>query len=93
MKKYKKDKNTFWEDTGKIKIHNYPPSNTNCYITRIYIETKTNKSGSCEVDGKPFYFHNMTLECMSLSKIMAEAQFALSNILPVDDSLEEILPF
>lgn len=79
---YKIDDNTIWEDTGKIKVHNYPASSksTYSYITRTYREIKKDTFGWKEVDGEPIYFHDMTPEQISLAVIMGTAENALNNI-------------
>jgi len=79
---YKKDENTIWEDTGKIKVHNYPASSrsTYSYITRTYREIKKDAFGWKEVDGEPIYFHDMTTEQVTLAMIMGQAENALNNI-------------
>lgn len=89
MKKYQIDNNTIWEDTGKIKIHNYPPSKlTYSYVTRTYKEYKLDRIGYAkEVDGNPLYFQDMTSEQISLAIIMATAEKALNNICQFDKSL------
>jgi hypothetical protein len=82
--RYKIDENTIWEDTGKIIIHNYPPSSnhTYSYATRVYREYKLDKIvGWKDVEGKAIYFHDMTNEQIVLAKIMAECEAALNNIL------------
>ena len=81
--KYKIDDNTIWEDTGKIVIHNYPPSNmTYSYVTRLYREIKRDSFGWKEVEGNPIYFHDMKTEQMVLCKIIGDAQNALVHLLP-----------
>ena len=79
---YKIDDNTIWEDTGKIKVHNYPASSrsTYSYITRVYREIKKDSFGWKEVDGEPIYFHDMTSEQVTLAIIMGTAENALNNI-------------
>ena len=78
--KYRIGENIIWEDTGKIKVHNYPPSSscTYSYITRVYREINKNSLGWREVDGEPIYFDTMTLEQKTLATIMGQAQNALS---------------
>lgn len=76
-----KNENIHWEDTGCIKVHNFPANNgTYSYITRTYKEWKKDSFGYKEVDGEPIYFHNMTSEQVSLAIIMGTAQNALQNI-------------
>ena len=80
--KYKIDENTIWEDTGKIKVHNYPASSrsTFSYITRVYREIKKDSFGWKEVDGEPIYFHDMTSEQLALAMIMGQAENSLNNV-------------
>jgi hypothetical protein len=56
------DEEKIWEDTGHIKVYNYPASNnTYSYITRIYREIC--KDDMCwwrEIQGNPVYFHELT---------------------------------
>lgn len=79
---YKIDKNTIWEDTGRIKVHNYPSSsrNTFSYITRVYREIKKDSLEWKEIDGEPIYFYDMTYEQVTLAMIMGQAEKALNNI-------------
>jgi hypothetical protein len=82
--RYKIDENTIWEDTGKIRIHNYPPSSkhTYSYVTRVYREYKSEKIvGWKKAEGEAIYFHDMTNEQIVLAKIMAECENALNNVL------------
>lgn len=78
---YRVDENTIWEDTGKIKVHNYPASSgcTYSYITRVYREIKKDSFGWKEVDGEPVYFHEMTSEQIALAVIMANAESTLDK--------------
>jgi len=80
---YKIDDNTIWEDTGKVKIHNYPPegNGTYSYVTRIYREYKKDYFGWKEVEGEPIYFHDMKTELIAFAKIMAESEAALDALL------------
>jgi len=93
--RYKIDDNTIWEDTGKIKVQNYPPSSpmTYSYITRVYRELKRDSPGWQEVDGKPIYFHELPHEQVALAMIMGQAENALNMIckrekflVPIKDS-------
>lgn len=83
--KYKIDNNTIWEDTDKIKVHNYPASkNTYSYITRVYREFKKDGFGWKEVEGEPIYFYDMTHEQLALASIMGQAENALTRICKID---------
>lgn len=89
---YYLDENTIWEDTGHIKIHNYPTSSpsTYSYVTKVYREYKKGKLGYKEVDGEPIYFHNMKSEEISLAIIMANAENALNILCKFDTFLTPI---
>lgn len=82
--RFKVNEETIWEDTGKIKVHNFPPSSrsTYSYITRVYKEIKKNNPGWEEVDGEPIYFHDMTVEQETLAVILGTAENTLSKICP-----------
>ena len=94
--KYKIDENTIWEDTGKIRVHNFPTSSkmTYSYITRVYREFKKDVFIWKEVEGNPIYFHDMTSEQVTLAVIMAHAENALNKackpdayLVPIKDEL------
>ena len=88
MNKYKIDEDTFWEDTGKVVINNYPPSGkTFAYAQRVYREYKKSKFGWKEVTGEPIYFHDMTHAVVALAQIMGEAENALRYLLPPEKGL------
>lgn len=100
MKRYRINKDTFWEETGKIIVHNYPASSksTYSYITRVFREFKRDVPGWREVEGKPHYFHELPLEVVSMAKIMAEAEAAINYSLEKNDVIvpmteEEYLKF
>ena len=81
MKFKTKDEKIYWEDTGYIKVHNYPASpKTFSYITTVYRQYEKGKFGWKEVDGEPIYFYDMTSEQLSLAIIMGTAQNALQNL-------------
>jgi len=85
------DKNIQLEDTGMIKVHNYPASpKTYSYITRVYREYRKNQFGWKYVDGEPIYFHDLTQEQLVLAIIIGTAQNALSNSLPYEKYLTRI---
>ena len=80
MKKYKIDENTIWEETGRVKVHNYPASPmTYSYVTKIYNQIERNKFGCKEVEGRSLYFHEMSPDEVSFAKIMTEAENSLYN--------------
>ena len=90
--KYKLNDDTIWEDTGRIRVHNYPTSSP-CiysYITKIYKEYKKDLLGHKEVEGEPIYFHEMKPEEISLAIIMVHAENALNNICKFDGYLTPI---
>jgi hypothetical protein len=71
------------EDTGQIKVHNYPPSSkTYSYITRIYRKYEKNVLGWKEADGPPIYFHDLPPELLALAEIVGNAQNVLTAKLP-----------
>ena len=73
------DENIILEDTGYIKVHNYPGSEmTYPYATRVYRQYEKDKLGYKEVDGEPIYFHDMSHEQSALARIIGNAQNALS---------------
>jgi hypothetical protein len=61
MKKHIINKNIYWEETGKITIHNYPPIHrkTASYITFIYKEHNTNYDTYKEIEGPPIYLDDL----------------------------------
>lgn len=86
------DPNIHLEDTGLIKVHNYPPSShmTYSYVTRIYKQIDKNKFGYTEVDGEPIYFHDLPTNELALAIIIGNAQNALSNTLKRENYLKQI---
>lgn len=84
------DPNVLWEDTGMIKIHNYPASSstTFSYITRVYKEIRRDKLGHRLVDGEPIYFYELPREQLALAIIMGQAENALSALCRVESFLE-----
>lgn len=94
MKKYKIDENTIWEETGRIKVYNYPPSPmTYSYVKKTYIEYKRDKLGHREVDGNPIYFYEMKPDEVSFAKIIVECENNLFNKLQDKEHFEEIKEF
>lgn len=93
MKKFKtQNPNIIWEDTGIIKIYNYPPEpRTYTYITRVYKQIEKGGFGYKEVEGEPIYLHSgMTYEQQSLAIIMGTSQNSLFSTLPREKFLTEI---
>ena len=89
--RFKIDKNTIWESTDKIILHNYPPSpRTFSYITRVYREYKMDSVGYKEVEGEPIYLNDMTYEQRALAIIMGTAQNVLLGLLKHSKELTEI---
>jgi hypothetical protein len=81
--RFKKSKDIIWEDTGIIKVHNFPADfNSSSYITKVYREFKKGEFGWKEVDGQAFYFHEMSQEQLSLATIIGTAQNALYSLCP-----------
>lgn len=94
MKKYKIDESTIWEETGKITVHNYPPSPmTYSYVTKTYREIKRDKLGYKIVEGNPIYFNDMKPDEVSFAKIIAECENNLFNKLQNREQFEEIKDF
>jgi hypothetical protein len=91
-KQFKVDDNTIWEDTGEIKVHNYPPDSrmTMSYVTRIYKQYIKGEMGFTYVEGKAIYCHTVGRSSWALVKIMGEAQNELSKTLPREEFLTEI---
>ena len=90
--RYAIDKNTIWEDTGQLRIHNYPPSSsqTFSYVTRIYRESRKDRPGYKEVEGNPIYFHNqINVDQQILLEIMANCQNRLYETLPKEPFLKK----
>lgn len=91
MKKYKIDENTIWEETGRIKVFNYPPSPmTFSYVKKTYREFKRDKFGYKEVEGEPIYFHEMKPDEISFAKIISECENNLHNKLHNKEQFEEV---
>ena len=85
------DENIILEDTGYIKVQNYPGSEmTYPYVTRVYRQYEKDKLGYKEVDGEPIYFHEMSNEQSALAIIIGNAQNALSNTLRRESFLKQI---
>ena len=85
------DKKTIWEDTGKIIVHNFPPSNkTFSYITRVYRENKKGVLGWKDVEGEPIYFNDLPQEQQALAIIIGNAQNVLSNVLEREKYLKVV---
>lgn len=92
MKKFKVDKNTIWEDTGRIVVHNYPPNKgTESYIARIYKEYKKGASNYKLIEGSFVSFSKLSLEQESLAIIVGEAQRSLSHSLDREYFLKPII--
>jgi hypothetical protein len=80
-----KDKKARYEDTGYIKVHNFPASPmTYSYITRTYREYVQGVFGWKEVEGEPIYFHDLSEELLTIAIILGNAQNLLVNKLPRD---------
>lgn len=76
-----KNPNIYWEDTGRMVVHNYPPDyKTYSYVTRTYRQFEKGKFGYIEVQGDPIYFHDMPYEQAGFAIIMATAQNALQSL-------------
>jgi hypothetical protein len=87
MKKFQITESSFLEDTGFIKVHNYPPSpSTFSYITRTYRKYE-DRFGWKEIDGDPIYFEDLSHEHLALAMIIGNAQNVLSKKLPREESL------
>ena len=85
------DKDTIWEDTGNLIIHNYPPDpKTYSYATRVYKEIKKDRLGWVYANGDPIYFHDMPQELRVLSEILGSAQNGLFNKLPRESYLKKV---
>lgn len=86
-----KDKNIYLEDTGLIKVHNYPArGKTFSYVTRIYIQYEKGVFGWKEVEGEPIYFHDLSSEQLALATIVGSAQKILSERLPRESFLKPV---
>lgn len=91
MKKFKKSDTEIWEDTGEIKVYNFPPKKgTYSYITRVYTKYVKNKAFTEAVEGEPMYFHQLSTEQEALAKTIAIARDALSLSLNYESYLDEI---
>lgn len=91
MKKYKINNDIIWEETGRIKVYNYPPNPmTFSYITKTYREIKRDKLGYKEVDSEPIYFNDMSPEEVSFAKIIVECENNLYRKLSKKENFEEI---
>lgn len=93
MKRYRtKEKDTFYEETGQIKVRNYPPSSdmTYPYVTRCYRKYKKNMVGWVEVDGYPIYFHELNPELLSLAIIAGVTNNILHDRLKREDGFIEV---
>lgn len=85
------DKKIHVEDTGYIKVHNYPSSGrTFSYITRIYREYKVGEFGCREIDGEPIYFNDLPQEQLALAIIIGNAQNVLSKVLIRESFLKPV---
>jgi hypothetical protein len=85
------DKKINLEDTGYIKVHNYPSNGkTFSYITRIYRQYEQGVFGWKEIDGEPIYFHDLTQEQLVLAIIVGNAQNVLSLKLPREGFLKPV---
>ena len=91
MKKFRIDKETIWEETGIIKIHNFPPSNrTYSWITREYREYKQGLFGHKLVEGPAIQLHSLPQKDKELAHILGIAQNSLMRELPELEGCEEI---
>lgn len=89
--KYKLSTDIIWEDTGMIRLHNFPPSGmTYSYITKVYREYRREKLGWSEVEGEAIYLHNLSTDKNALAVILGHAQNALAQLL-VGTKYEPIL--
>jgi hypothetical protein len=85
------DKKFHYEDTGYIKVHNYPPSNkTFSYITRTYRRYEKDVFGYKEIDGDAIYFDDLNQEQLALAIIIGNAQNVLSAKMPREKFLKKI---
>jgi hypothetical protein len=89
MKIYKDKEGNLYEDTGLLKIHNYPSYfNTYTYITKVYKKSIKGKFGWTEVDGDPIYLKELPKLQQTLACIFGTSHQALSEALPIDSFLE-----
>jgi hypothetical protein len=91
--KYQIDKNTIWEDTGKVVLWNYPPihKTTFSYITKIYKEYKRDRGiGYIEVAGEPIYLHDMREDLRSMCAIMGHAHNYIARSLPDSKEMNKL---
>lgn len=85
------DKDIMLEDTGNIRIYNYPATKgSSSYIRRIYRKIQKDVLFYEEVEGEPIYFHDLTGELLALAIILGNAQNVLSQKLPREDFLKPI---
>jgi hypothetical protein len=83
-----KNQTGYLEDTGFVKVHNYPSSaNTHSYITRTYRHYKEGLNGWVEIDGEPIYFFDLPQELLVLAVIIGNAQNVLFSKLPREKTL------
>lgn len=93
MKKFKtKDEKFILEDTGIVRVHNYPPAHkgTFSYIKRVYKRWEKDKIGYTEIEGDPIYFHTLKSEHLALAEVLSMANNTLSEVLPREQFLTEI---
>jgi len=79
------DKDTIWEETGRIQVFNFPAGiGTQSYVRVVYRETKRGIFGWKEVLGEAHYFDsaNMPYEIRTLAIIIGNAQNAIHAALP-----------
>lgn len=84
--------NIQWEDTGYVKVYNYPPMrNSHSYIVRIYNQyDRNNEFEVKQVEGQPIYFDSLSEEHLALAISIANAQNVLSKRLKRDEGLTEL---
>jgi hypothetical protein len=82
MKKIQKDKNTIWEETGQLKVYNFPPSiHTYAYVTKVYTEYTVGHSPVL-IESSPIYLKDMNDIQILLAETIARCSFELHKLLP-----------
>lgn len=91
MKQYiiKNEPDVIFEETGEIKVCNYPPSpNTYSYIVKMYLR---NENGSMKlVEGPAMYLNELPEVHAALATIIGKAQNALLDLLPTEPPFQRI---
>ncbi len=92
MKRFKTNNENFhYEDTGIIRIHNYPAEpRTLSYITRVYRKWEKGVIGFTEIEGDPIYLKDLPHALFALAEMAGIAQNVLSSKLPREKFLKEI---